>query len=88
MSNASPVSRLRNDIARFRAGALSVEQLQAAVEGHSSALEGMDPDWLRLAQYVEGRLDILRFTASPETMSGEVLREVAALEEYLAARGL
>jgi hypothetical protein len=48
----------------------------------------MDVDWLRLAQYVEGRLENLRFTVDDETISEDVPREVAVLEEYLAARGL
>ena len=88
MSNQSVALRLRQDIESFRAGTLGLGALQASIAGNSEALEGMDANWLRLSQRVEGRLDTLRFIASAEIITKEVLDEVAHLEKYLGERGL
>ena len=88
MSNQSVARRLREDIDSFRAGVLTLDGLQASVEGHSRALEGMDASWLRLSQRVEGRLDSLKFTSSADVVGPEVLHEVAQLEDYLGGLGL
>ncbi len=88
MSNESVVRRLREDIARFDEGSLSVSGIQAAIWDHGAALDGLGNEWLDLLNIVVGRIEIHRFLVEGDDVVGAVRPEIARIESFLSDRGL
>lgn len=72
-ANMRIVSRLEQDIARFRAGEIDIAEIQSAVLAHGHAIEAADREWRDLVDHVEGNIDMIRFTVDKDGQKERVL---------------
>lgn len=73
-ANMRIVSRLEQDIARFRAGEIDIAEIQSAVLAHGHAIEAADREWHDLVDHVEGNIDMIRFTVDRDGQKEKALQ--------------
>lgn len=78
-ANKRIVSRLGQDISRFRSGEMDIAEIQSAVLAHGHAIEAADRAWHDLVDNIEGNIELIRVTLNDVDQKEKVLEVLGQL---------